>query len=132
VYFELIGEGGSSGIVYVDGSRGSDTPTSAGIITSTSGGACGCGGAFDRGGVASLLFPWVPCLGALRQLRVGTDGHGAFAPWHIRRAEAVHVATGQRWVFDCNAWIDRRCDFQRILTAVRGADDDCSKTNVLR
>jgi hypothetical protein len=119
VFFELIGDEGSSGIVYVDGSG----PISGGGGGSGGGGSCGGGGAFGRGGVATLLFPRLPFLGGLRQLRVGTDGKGAFAPWHLRRVEAVHVASGQRWLFDCHAWVDRRCGFQRMLTAVRGGDE---------
>ncbi|KAI8463909.1 MAG: Lipase/lipooxygenase [Monoraphidium minutum] len=106
VFFELIGEGGSSGIVYVGGGRG---------------GACGGGGggSFERGGVASLLFPRLPHVGPLRQLRVGTDGAGLFAPWHLRRVEVVHVASGDAWLFDAHAWVDRRCGFQRILPPAR-------------
>lgn len=105
IFFELIGELGSSGIVYVN--RSSCT---------VSGGESS--GGFDRGGVASLLFPRLPHLGALLQLRVGTDGGSMFAPWHLRRAEVVHVPSGSRWLFDCHAWIDGRCDFQRIFAAV--------------
>lgn len=102
VFFELIGDEGSSGIVYAGAFGG------------------GCSGAgFERGGAAALLFPRLPHLGALRQLRVGTDGSGAFAAWHLRRVEVVHVASGDRWVFDAHAWIDRRCGYQRILPAAR-------------
>jgi hypothetical protein len=95
VFFELVGEQGSSGIAYVGRGEG--------------------GGGFDRGGISSLLFPRLPHIGSLRQLRVGTDGSGLFAPWHLRRVEVVHVASGDRWVFDAHAWIDQRCDYQRIL-----------------
>lgn len=107
VFFELLGDSGSSGVVYLDNaSRG-------GALVD-----CGCGGGgFGRGGVASALFPRMPHLGALRSCRVGTDGRGPWAAWRLRRVEVVHVTSGDAWSFECGAWIDRRCDFQRILAA---------------
>jgi hypothetical protein len=107
VFFEIIGAGGSSGVVYLD-----TGPAARGCRYSAG------GGGFERGGTASTLFPRLPHLGELRQLRVGTDGSGAFAPWHLRRAEVEHAASGVRWGFDCHAWLNRHCDYQRILTAV--------------
>jgi hypothetical protein len=107
VFFEAVGERGSTGVVYIDA-------VSTGV-------GCGCGrggSGFGRGGVASVLFPRLPAVGELRQLRVGTDGGGPLALWHLRRAEVEHAPSGARWGFDCHAWIDRRCDFQRILSAV--------------
>ena len=132
VFFELVGERGSTGVAFVDG--GACHPAGAAAAAAAAAAApsplasCGCvaggsGSEFGRGGVASLLFPRLPCVGALRQLRVGTDGRGAFPAWHLRRVEAVHVATGARWAFDCHAWVDARCGYQRVLGAARVADE---------
>lgn len=96
IFFELIGEHGSSGVVL--------TPRQ--------------GGQHVRGGVAASLWPRLPYLGALRQLRVGCDGSGLFAAWHLEQVEVVHVQSGQRWLFDCHDWIDGRCGWQRLLPAL--------------
>jgi hypothetical protein len=73
---------------------------------------------FSRGHTASFLYPRLPYLGQLHQLRVGCDGSGMFAPWHLRLVEVVHVHSGQRWLFDCHEWIDKKCMWQRVLPAV--------------
>eukprot|EP00878_Enallax_costatus_P040672 GHUV01047012.1.p1 GENE.GHUV01047012.1~~GHUV01047012.1.p1 ORF type:complete len:352 (+),score=79.91 GHUV01047012.1:271-1326(+) len=99
VFFELIGEHGSSGIVYFNSQQGQ----------------------FDRGHQDSFLYPRLPYLGKLYQLRVGTDGAGMFAAWHLRQVEVVHVHTGQRWLFQCHDWIDKKCSWQRLLPAVEVA-----------
>ncbi|KAF6255158.1 Lipase/lipooxygenase [Scenedesmus sp. NREL 46B-D3] len=96
VFFELIGEHGSSGVVYA-----TSQPKQ-----------------FLRGATASFLYPRLPHLGQLQQLRVGCDGSGMFAPWHLRLVEVVHVHSGQRWQFDCHDWIDKKCMWQRVLPAV--------------
>lgn len=75
-------------------------------------------GQFSRGCKASFLFPRLPYVGALHQLRVGTDGRGLFAAWHLRQVEVVHVHTGQRWLFDCNEWLDRHNVWQVLLPAI--------------
>jgi hypothetical protein len=73
---------------------------------------------FSRGHHASFLYPRLPFLGQLHQLRVGTDGSGLFAGWHLRRVEVTHVHTGHRWLFECHGWLDKRNNYQRLLPAV--------------
>ncbi|GIL93966.1 hypothetical protein Vretimale_245 [Volvox reticuliferus] len=95
VFFELIGEYGSSGTVMVQA-----TPQQ-----------------FSRGSSDTFIYPRLPFLGELLQLRVGTTGAGCFATWHLRQAEVVHLATGTRYVFNCHNWIDKKVNWQRVLTA---------------
>lgn len=73
---------------------------------------------FSRACKASFLYPRLPYVGQLHQLRVGTDGSGLFAAWHLRQVEVMHVHTGQRWLFDCNEWLDRRNTWQLLLPAI--------------
>jgi hypothetical protein len=68
--------------------------------------------------MATFLYPRLPFLGPLHQLRIGTDGSGLFAGWHVRRVEVTHVPSGQRWLFECHGWIDGKCGWQRVLPAV--------------
>ena len=66
-------------------------------------------------------LPTLPCLPFPLQLRVGTTGQGMFAQWHLRTVEVTHLASGASWVFDCHDWIDKKCNWQRVLTAQRRA-----------
>eukprot|EP00879_Flechtneria_rotunda_P009966 GHRR01010422.1.p1 GENE.GHRR01010422.1~~GHRR01010422.1.p1 ORF type:complete len:102 (-),score=22.71 GHRR01010422.1:357-662(-) len=75
-------------------------------------------GQFMRGHQTTLLFPRLPFLGELHLLHVGSDGNSMPASWHLRQVEVVHLHSGQRWVFDCHGWIDKRCSWQRVLPAV--------------
>eukprot|EP00775_Hariotina_reticulata_P013432 gene13432-13560_t len=96
VFMELIGELGSSGIMFLTAQQGQ----------------------FSRGHEDTLLYPRLPYLGQLHQLRIGTDGSGMFAAWHLTRVEVVHVQSGHSWLFDCHDWIDRRCSWQKLLPAI--------------
>jgi hypothetical protein len=29
--------------------------------------------------------------------------------------EVVHVASGDRWLFEAHSWIDKKCQWQRLL-----------------
>ena len=53
------------------------------------------------------------------QLRVGTTGEGMFATWHLRSCEIVHIASGDRWVFECHNWVDKKTGWCRVLVAAR-------------
>ena len=53
------------------------------------------------------------------QVRVGTTGEGMFATWHLRSVEVVHIATGDRWTFNCHNWVDKKAGWCRVLAAVR-------------
>lgn len=53
------------------------------------------------------------------QIRVGTSGQGMFATWHLRTVEVVHIATGDRWVFNCHGWIDKKTSWCRVLVGAR-------------
>lgn len=72
---------------------------------------------FSRGCKVSFLYPRLPYVGQLHQLRVGTDGSGLFAAWHLRQVEVTHVPTGQHWLFDCSEWLDRHNMWQLLLPA---------------
>jgi hypothetical protein len=63
------------------------------------------------------VYPALPYLGELQQLRVGTSGEGMFADWHLKLAEVTHIATGKTWRFACSSWLDKQCGWQRVLTA---------------
>ncbi len=53
------------------------------------------------------------------QLRVGTDGQGMFATWHLKLVEVTHLSTGTVWRFHCHDWVDKNCGWQRVLIAQR-------------
>lgn len=36
---------------------------------------------------------------------------------HLRTVEVVHVASGERWLFEAHDWVDKRCHWQRLLAA---------------
>jgi hypothetical protein len=100
VYFELIGQEGSSGervagledmpaplpwvLCAVRGQQlrrsapahQPPCPACAGIVHTTS-----QSGQFGRGCSDAFLYPRLPYLGQLLQLRVGNDGAGLFAAW---------------------------------------------------
>ena len=97
VFFELIGENGSSGTVLTKAAPGQ----------------------FSRGSADTFVYPRLPFLGEMVQLRVGTTGEGMFATWHLRTVECVHIASGDRWVFSCHNWIDKKVGWCRVLPAVR-------------
>lgn len=42
-------------------------------------------GQFSRGSSDTLVYPRLPHVGELLQMRVGTTGQGAFATWHLRQ-----------------------------------------------
>lgn len=44
---------------------------------------------------------------------------GMFATWHLRTVEVVHLSTGDTWAFGCHSWIDKKTQWQKILTAQR-------------
>ncbi|KXZ51726.1 hypothetical protein GPECTOR_11g173 [Gonium pectorale] len=96
VYFELIGEYGSSGTVAIQG-----TPEQ-----------------FCRGSSDTFIYPRLPFLGELLQLRVGTTGAGCFASWHLRQVVVEHIPTRQRYVFNCHNWVDKKVNYQRVLVPV--------------
>jgi hypothetical protein len=75
---------------------------------------------FERGCVDTFLYPRLPHLGELLQLRLGTDGAGLLPGWHLRLVEVVHISSGGRWTFPCHAWIDSKCSWQRVLDPTRG------------
>lgn len=91
----MIGEYGSSGTVLAKATMGQ----------------------FSRGSRDEFIYPNMPFLGGILQLRVGTTGQGMFATWHLRGAEVVHISSGARWVFKCHDWIDKKCGWQRVLAA---------------
>ncbi|GLC54185.1 hypothetical protein PLESTB_000832700 [Pleodorina starrii] len=95
VFFELIGEYGSSGTVMI-----SATPQQ-----------------FSRGSSDTFIYPRLPFLGQLLQLRLGTTGAGVFATWHLRAAEVTHLPSGERYFFNCHNWIDKKVNWQRVLVA---------------
>lgn len=97
VYFELIGDTGSSGMVF---------PSTG-------------AGQFERGVSSSGSYARLPFLGDIRQVIVGTDGDGFGAAWHLRQVEVIHSASGMRYLFDCNRWIDKGCAWRRVLQARR-------------
>jgi hypothetical protein len=76
-------------------------------------------GQFARGCADTFVYPRLPFLGELMQLRVGTTGEGMFATWHLRNVEVVHIASGERWVFNCHNWIDKKTQWSRVLPAAR-------------
>ena len=97
VFFELIGDIGSSGTVTAKVTQGQ----------------------FSRGCSDTFVYPRLPYLGEIRQVRVGTTGEGAFPTWHLRNVEVYHEGTRSKWVFDCHNWVDKKCGFQRVLMANR-------------
>ncbi|GFH11592.1 uncharacterized protein HaLaN_28979, partial [Haematococcus lacustris] len=74
-------------------------------------------GQFARGSHDEFVYPKMPFLGQLTQLRVGTSGEGLFAQWHLRTVEVTHLGSGQRWLFNCHDWINKACRWQRVLSA---------------
>ncbi len=40
------------------------------------------------------------------------------AVWQV---EVVHVQSGDRWVFDCHDWLDKKCTWQKVLPVAYGA-----------
>ena len=96
VFFELIGEFGSTGTVLVQSTNAQ----------------------FGRGCSDTFLYPRLPHVGELLQIRVGTTGQGVFATWHLRQVEVVHISTNQRHVFNCHQWIDKKCAWQKVLPAI--------------
>jgi hypothetical protein len=98
VFFELFGTAGSSGTIFP---------------------VCG-NSEFERGCADTFLYPRLPHLGQLLQLKVGTDGGGMFPGWHLRLVEVAHIASGERWTFPCHEWLDRRCGWQRLLGTSKG------------
>ncbi|KAG2432966.1 hypothetical protein HXX76_008694 [Chlamydomonas incerta] len=99
VFFELIGEYGSSGTVMVQANPNQ----------------------FSRGASDTFIYPRLPFLGELLQMRVGTSGAGVFATWHLRQVEVVHLASNTRFVFNCHNWIDKKVNWQRVLVANQSA-----------
>ena len=97
VFFELIGDVGSSGTVTAKQTQGQ----------------------FSRGCSDTFVYPRLPFLGELRQVRVGTTGEGAYPTWHLRNVEVYHEGTQSKFVFDCHNWIDKKCGFARVLVANR-------------
>ncbi|KAG1662011.1 hypothetical protein FOA52_009500 [Chlamydomonas sp. UWO 241] len=97
VFFELVGDNGSSGTVLT-------RPVS---------------GQFSRGSEDTFVYPRLPFLGELHQVRVGTTGEGMFATWHLRAIDVVHVASGERWSFQCHNWIDKKTGWVRVLRGQR-------------
>lgn len=77
-------------------------------------------GQFSRGCEDVFVYPRMPFLGEILQMRVGTSGEGMFATWHLRSVEVAHIASGDQWVLPCHAWIDKKCGWVRTLTAARG------------
>lgn len=67
------------------------------------------------------MYPRLPYLGELLQVRCGTTGQGLFATWHLRTVEVTHLASNERWVFQCHNWIDKKTNWQRVLIAERAA-----------
>jgi hypothetical protein len=57
-------------------------------------------------------------LGELHQLRLGTSGEGTGASWLPQNVEVVS-SSGDKWVFECNEWLDKKNEFQRFLMAKR-------------
>lgn len=72
---------------------------------------------FSRGASDTFIYPRLPFLGELLQMRVGTSGAGVFATWHLRQVEVVHLASNTRFVFNCHNWIDKKVNWQRVLVA---------------
>ncbi|KAF5839075.1 Lipase/lipooxygenase [Dunaliella salina] len=63
VFFELVGQNGSSGTVLVRSLQGQ----------------------FSKGSSDAFVYPRLPYLGALQQIRVGTTGEGMSSTWHLRK-----------------------------------------------
>jgi hypothetical protein len=60
---------------------------------------------FERGHTDEFL---VSCadLGPLRKLRIGHDGRGAGAGWHLDHVEVEDALAGTKWTFPCGRWFD--------------------------
>ncbi|GMH36686.1 hypothetical protein BSKO_04559 [Bryopsis sp. KO-2023] len=99
VCFEMVGDAGSSGVLI---------PTQEDGNSKTG---------FDRGMAVVFMYPHLPYLGQLKEMRVGVDSKGIFSGWHLRIVEVEHVSSGARWRFQCHSWIDKRCGWQRVLYA---------------
>lgn len=68
-----------------------------------------------RGTARVFIYPRLPFLGDIKELRVGLDGSGVFPGWHLRVAEVEHIKSGATWRFHCHGWIDKRGGWQRVL-----------------
>ncbi len=53
------------------------------------------------------------------QVRVGTNGQGMFATWHLKLVEVTHISSNTTWRFNCHDWVDKHCGWQRVLAAKR-------------
>lgn len=49
-------------------------------------------GQFARGNSDTFVYPRLPHVGDLLQIRVGTNGQGAFATWHLRQVTPWHAS----------------------------------------
>ena len=93
VSFELVGDRGATGAVPLPGGAPH----------------------FRRGRADAFTLPLLPSVGALRALRVATDGGGGFAGWHLAWVDVTHTPTGARARFPCHAFVDRSVGFARTL-----------------
>ncbi|CAD7701203.1 unnamed protein product, partial [Ostreobium quekettii] len=95
VFFELVGESISSGVLIPAQGKPDDQ--------------------FARGTARMFIYPRLPYLGDIKELRVGLDGSGVFPGWHLRVVEVEHIKSGATWRFHCHGWIDKRGGWQRVL-----------------
>ncbi|CAG9467560.1 unnamed protein product [Pedinophyceae sp. YPF-701] len=97
VHFELLGDAGSSGLVFPPARKKS----------------------FKRGKVDTFEYPAMEYLGKIRQLRLGHNGKGPRPGWHVALVEVVHIPTGRKFRFQpASAWIKKATNNQLFVSAV--------------
>jgi hypothetical protein len=56
--------------------------------------------------------------GDISRIKIGHDGKGLGAGWHLDKVEIDAPSQGKRWVFPCGRWLDKSEDdgaIERIL-----------------
>lgn len=49
-------------------------------------------------------------VGVMSKIRIGHDGAGWGAGWHLRKVTVENLATGEILEFECNRWFDKKED----------------------
>uniref|UniRef100_A0A7S3VHN2 PLAT domain-containing protein n=1 Tax=Dunaliella tertiolecta TaxID=3047 RepID=A0A7S3VHN2_DUNTE len=62
---------------------------------------------FERSQVDTFLLKKQKSLGELKKIKIGHDNHGAGPGWHLDHVEVWDDATGQRYFFPCQRWLDK-------------------------
>ena len=61
-----------------------------------------------------LLYFKFSDIGELRKIRIGHDGRGAGAGWHLKEVVVDAPKLGRKWRFPCNRWLDKSEDDGKI------------------